>query len=183
MIVVRSLYFPRLAVLLLASPGLFTIDARARLRFLESAWRELGFPFSGTEPSTSAGLREVGRCRLRRQSFLFLEETCWLANCSARRRMNWYNQTGVFYNNPSFQTITNLSSSQAGYLFDTPGLSLSPRHLASTYHVGQPYQLTVALGAGGEFGAMPLGDPIQLGLYYMSGGSRRPLHQGAQPWY
>ncbi len=85
--------------------------------------------------------------------------------------VNWYEQMGVFYNSPTFETITNLSGSQDGYLIDTPGLALS-QTLSSAFQAGKSYQLTVALAGGGQTSTMPLNDPIDFGLYYMSGGSQ-----------
>jgi hypothetical protein len=81
----------------------------------------------------------------------------------------WYECTGVFYNDPMNKFITNASGSQCGYITANIGLSLS-QTLSSTYEVGKSYQLTVGLGGGsGRFGPMPQGTPIDIGLYYLDG--------------
>jgi hypothetical protein len=163
----RSSLFSTFVFLLFASRAFSQSTPIPDFNFLNPPNANLA-PFA-VIPSTSAG---IGSWQVPPPTpgFLFYEETAG-SQTAAQATANWYNQAGVFYNNPSNQFITNLSSSQGGYIFDTPGLSLT-QTLSSTFQVGKPYQLTVALGGGGEFGAMPLGDPIQLGLYYMSGGSQ-----------
>ena len=104
--------------------------------------------------------------------FLYYEETYGSLSAD-QATTNWYDQAGVFYNNPQGAYIDNisLSGSQAAYMYDTPGLQLS-QTLSSTFQVGKSYQLTVALAGGNQTAPMPLNDPIDIGLYYMSGGSQ-----------
>ena len=84
----------------------------------------------------------------------------------------WYDGTGVFYNSTSGAYISNLSGSQCGYMLENAGLELS-QTLSSTYQVGKSYLLTVGIAGGsGYYGDMPVGDAMQFGLFYMSGGSQ-----------
>jgi hypothetical protein len=60
-------------------------------------------------------------------------------------------------------------------MFATPGLQLS-QTLSSTFQVGQSYQLTVGIAGGsGEYGAMAVGTPMQIALYYLDGGGNQVL--------
>ena len=164
---VRWSLFSTLAILLFASQAFSQAIPVPDFNFLNPSAGTVGF---ATVPSSSAGLGSW-QVPPPTPGFLFYEETAG-SQTAAQATANWYNQTGVFWNNPSFHYITNISSgSQAAFMFDTPGLQLS-QTLSSTFQVGQSYQLTMALGGGGQGVAMPLGDPIQIGLFYMSGGSQ-----------
>ena len=152
---VRRSLFPALAVLLLTSQALSQSISLTvpDYDFSSPTAPETGF---ATQPSSSAGLG----------NWQVSPPPAWWAATGATSDQ-WYNQAGVFYNNPSYETINNLPGSQAGYIFATPGLQLS-QTLSSTFQAGQSYQLTVALGGGsGEFGPMAIGCPIDLGLYYL----------------
>jgi hapalindole biogenesis HpiC1 cyclase-like protein/PEP-CTERM motif-containing protein len=84
----------------------------------------------------------------------------------------WYEGAGVFYNDPSDEYVNNAPGSQTGYMFTNSGLTLT-QTLSTNYQIGKSYQLTVGAGGGsGEFGPMALGTTMQIGLYYMSGGSQ-----------
>jgi autotransporter-associated beta strand protein len=81
----------------------------------------------------------------------------------------WKNSAGVFINVPK-NWIDNLVPSggttvhqQSAFMFSTPGLQLS-QTLASTFQVGASYQLAVGIEGGGY--GMPLGTPMEIGLYY-----------------
>ncbi len=167
MLVRRSL-FSTLAVLLFASRALSQAISVPDYNFLNPSAGTVGF---ATLPSSTAGL---GNWQVSPPTpgFLYYEETYGSLSAD-QATTNWYDQAGVFYNNPQGAYIDNisLSGSQAAYMYDTPGLQLS-QTLSSTFQVGKSYQLTVALAGGNQTAPMPLNDPIDIGLYYMSGGSQ-----------
>jgi hypothetical protein len=150
----RSLLFV-LAVSLLTSPALSASIPVPDYDFSNPTAPTTGF---ATQPSTSAGLGSWQ---------VSPPPAYWTSSGGSIDQ--WYDQAGVFYNNPSNKYINNLPGSQGGYLFATPGLELS-QTLSSTYQVGQSYQLTVGIGGGsGEYGPMQNGTPIDIGLYYLDG--------------
>ena len=113
----RSL-FSTLAVLLFASRALsqsipvpdydFSNPPNANLAALLCYFRQF-----------AAGIEASWQVPPPTAEFLFYEETAG-SQTAAQATASWYQQAGVFYNDPTFQFITNLSSSQNGYLFDTP---------------------------------------------------------------
>ena len=163
---VRRSLFSTLAVLLFASRAFSQAIPVPDYNFLNPSAGTEGF---ATLPSSSAGL---GNWQVSPPTpgFLYYEET-YGSQSAAQATTNWYDQAGVFYNNPQGAYINNISGSQAAYMFDTPGLQLS-QTLSSTFQVGKSYQLTVALAGGNQSEPMPLGDPVGIGLFYMSGGSQ-----------
>ncbi len=83
----------------------------------------------------------------------------------------WADSAGLFVNVP-YEWIDNLVPSggtsvhqQAAFMFATPGLEIS-QVLASTFRVGTSYRLTVGIQGGGE--GMPIGCPMEIGLYYLN---------------
>jgi hypothetical protein len=159
MLVSRSLFFT-LAVTLLASPALSQSINVPDYNFLNPVAPTTGFQ---TTPSTSAGL---GGWQVSPPPSYWTSEGATAAQ--------WYDSTGVFYNDPSGEYITNLSGSQAGFMFDNPGLVLS-QTLSSTYQVGKSYQLTVGIGGGSNENApsqyMAPGTQMEIGLFYQNGGN------------
>jgi autotransporter-associated beta strand protein len=90
----------------------------------------------------------------------------------------WNDSVGVFLNVP-FEWIDNLVPSggtsvhqQAAFMFSTPGLQLS-QTLSSTFQVGASYRLTVGIEGGGS--GMPVGTPMEIGLYYLDAGGNQVM--------
>jgi len=80
---------------------------------------------------------------------------------------DWDNTTGVFYNVPDVPTwIDNVDGEQAAFLFATPGVEIY-QDLDAKYEAGFSLRLTVALQGGGM--GMPVGNPLELRLYYRDG--------------
>jgi hypothetical protein len=155
MFVVRSL-FSTLALLLLTSQLFSQPISVPDFDFSNPAGAK-DVPFA-TIPSTSAGLGSWQ---------VSPPPTYWtMSGASADQ---WYESTGVFYNDPTGAYITNTSGSQCGYMFANIGMALS-QTLSTTYQPGKSYQLTVGLGGGsGRTAPMPQGTPIDIGLYYLDG--------------
>ena len=146
---VRWSFFPALVVLLLASPAL------SDSIFIPNA----SFESPVTPPPASPVIDDWQKSPV---------PDYWGALGYAAS--DWFNSAGIFPNTSPF--IDNAYGSQVGFMFSNPGLVLS-QTLTSTYQIGSPYQLTVGIEGGGY--GMSVGYPMQIGLYYMSGGSQTLL--------
>lgn len=92
--------------------------------------------------------------------------------------VQWADSVATFVNVP-FDWIDNLVPAggtsvhqQAVCMFATPGLEIS-QQLTNTFQVGQSYQLTVGIQGGGY--GMPLGCPMEIGLYYLDGSGNQVM--------
>ena len=83
----------------------------------------------------------------------------------------WYQQVGVFYNNPGYEWIDN-AGTQAAFMLDTPGLALS-QQLTNTFQVGKSY--TLSAGIAGGSGGMLQGTQMEFGLYYVDGSGNQQI--------
>jgi autotransporter-associated beta strand protein len=100
----------------------------------------------------------------------------WIA--AGYTAQQWTDTIGVFVNIPK-EWIDNLVPSggtsvhqQAAFMFSTADLQLS-QTLSSTFQVGESYQLTVGIEGGGY--GMPIGTPMQIGLYYLDAGGNQVM--------
>jgi hypothetical protein len=92
-------------------------------------------------------------------------------------------KTGVFYNamtitDPTYGTfpnplaLYNLTSTQAGFIYASPGGEMHQELTAATYQANQYYRLQFSLKASIDttpyVGAIPLGAPIEVLFYYQN---------------